>query len=131
MARPAISLNHVIVYVRDVKVALGFYRDRLGFRSIEETDGYARLRGPRGSATIALHAGATSDRSPPGRPIVLYFETASLRRTCARLRREGVRFDEPPRRRPWGWDHAYLKDPDGHRISLYSAGRKRFRPTPR
>jgi hypothetical protein len=28
---------------------------------------------------------------------------------------------------PWGWEHAYLNDPDGHEVSLYWAGDKRFR----
>jgi hypothetical protein len=30
---------------------------------------------------------------------------------------------------PWGWTHAYLTDPEGHEISLYSAGEARFHPT--
>jgi hypothetical protein len=30
---------------------------------------------------------------------------------------------------PWGWQHAYLRDPDGHQLSLYWAGPKRFRKT--
>jgi hypothetical protein len=30
---------------------------------------------------------------------------------------------------PWGWRHAYLDDPDGHEVSLYWAGRKRFQKT--
>jgi len=34
-----------------------------------------------------------------------------------------------PKRMPWGWDHAYLDDPDGHEVSLYWAGTKRLRKT--
>jgi hypothetical protein len=30
---------------------------------------------------------------------------------------------------PWGWKHAYLSDPDGHELSLYRAGAKRFQKT--
>jgi hypothetical protein len=26
-----------------------------------------------------------------------------------------------------GWTHAYLNDPDGHEVSLYSAGQKRLK----
>ena len=37
---------------------------------------------------------------------------------------------QPPKLMPWGWKHAYLNDPDGHEISLYWAGRKRFQKTP-
>jgi hypothetical protein len=32
-----------------------------------------------------------------------------------------------PKAMPWGWTHAYLNDPDGHEVSLYSAGAKRLR----
>ncbi len=130
MAKRTFTLNHVIVYVRDLPRSLRFYRDLLGFETIESMSGYARLRGPGGSATLALHA--TKDgRSPRGsREVVLYFESRNLRAECRRLARRGVTFDDPPKRRPWGWDHAYLRDPDGHRISLYWAGRRRFGRTP-
>jgi hypothetical protein len=30
---------------------------------------------------------------------------------------------------PWGWRHAYLRDPDGHEVSLYWAGKARFKKT--
>ena len=130
MANARFALNHVIIYVRDVPTSLRFYRDLLGFRTIESMAGYARLRGPGGTATIALHA-AKAGRSPRGsREVVLYFESRDLRAECRRLARRGVRFDDPPQLQPWGWEHAYLRDPDGHRISLYRAGRRRFLRTP-
>jgi len=131
MAGPRAALNHVIIYVRNVGPALRFYRDRLGFQEIESMPGYARLKGPRGSATLALHASDERGRQAGRRPVVLYFETADLRALCRSLVRNGVHLDQPPKRMPWGWEHAYLRDPDGHRISLYRAGRRRFRPTPR
>ena len=130
MAHAGVSLNHVIVYVGDVELALRFYRDQLGFSVIESMQGYARLKSPVGGATIALHV--TKDRKqPPGtRQVVLYFETRDLRNVCRSLQKRGVRFDQMPARMPWGWEHAYLRDPDGHPISLYWAGRKRFTKTP-
>lgn len=130
MARREVSLNHVIIYVGDVGPSLKFYRDKLGFKVIESMQGYARLKSPIGGATIALHG--TKDRRPlPGtRQVVLYFETRDLDDLCRNLAEKGVRFDQLPARMPWGWDHAYLRDPDGHPISLYWAGRKRFKKTP-
>jgi len=124
------SLNHVIVYVGDVAPSLRFYRDKLGFRVIESMPGYARLRSPRGGATLALHASRGRKPSARTREVVLYFETRQLDRVCRELQRKGVRFDQLPERMPWGWDHAYLRDPDGHSISLYWAGQKRFRRSP-
>ena len=128
MPRTGLEFNHVIVYSRDVDRSLKFYHDLLGFRIIEHVEGYARLRSPRGRTTLALHQGVgrASDRSLP---VVLYFETPDLVRFCRRLRRARVRFEQLPKKMPWGWTHAYLRDPDGHSVSLYWAGRQRFRKT--
>ena len=45
----------------------------------------------------------------------------------ADLKKAGVKFKQMPKRMPWGWTHAYLRDPDGHELSLYWAGAKRLR----
>jgi catechol 2,3-dioxygenase len=130
MARHGVSLNHVILYVRKVEPSLRFYRDLLGFEVIESMEGYARLKSPSGGATIALHVSRGSKQPARTRPVVLYFESPELTKLCRKLREKGVKFDQLPERMPWGWDHAYLRDPDGHPISLYWAGPKRFRRTP-
>jgi catechol 2,3-dioxygenase len=124
-----LEFNHVIIYVSNAKRSLDFYEKLLGFRLIEESEGYARLLSPRGRTTIALHE--TEDDTPPskGRRIVLYFEVRDLDKTCKQLVRNGLRFSKMPKLMPWGWRHAYLNDPDGHEISLYWAGRKRFKKT--
>jgi catechol 2,3-dioxygenase-like lactoylglutathione lyase family enzyme len=119
-----------MVYSSDVPRALAFYRDLLGFKVIEEMDGYARIRAPKGSSTIGLHTihaeeGRTMNTSTEG--LRLYFEVGDLDRFCASLAAKGVKFDRMPQDMPWGWRHAYLKDPDGHELSLYRAGNRRFR----
>lgn len=129
-AAGGLTFNHAMIYVRRLEPALRFYRDRLGFRLLERFgDGYARLRAPRGNATIALHLvgeGVKSTRSEGNR---LYFEIRGLDAFCRRLRRAGVRFKQSPKPMPWGWTHAYLDDPDGHEISIYWAGAQRLRKT--
>src|ERR1700693_6300842 len=55
-----LTFNHAMVYVKDVERGLGFYRDLLGFKLIEDfryekRPVYARLRAPGGDGTIALH----------------------------------------------------------------------------
>ncbi len=129
LAPRRLSLNHVMVYVRDVPRALEFYEAKLGFRRIESYgDGYARLESPGGGTTMALHrAEPERDRGSDG--IRLYFEVDDLEAFCERLAARGVAFLEPPKQMPWGWRHAYLEDPDGHEISIYRAGAARFRPT--
>ena len=135
-ARPKVAsatFNHAMVYSRDVATALRFYVDKLGFKLLEDFQHegrsvYARLKSPRGSTTIALHAVAPGDELRTG-GIRLYFEVSDLERFCDRLESAGVQFSKKPQLMPWGWKHAYLNDPDGHEVSLYSAGAKRLRRT--
>src|SRR5687767_10416151 len=52
----ALEFNHAMIYTSDYPRALGFYRDLLGFRLIDEYPGaYGRLQSPGGKSTIALH----------------------------------------------------------------------------
>ncbi len=125
------TFNHAMIYSRNVAAALRFYTDSLGFKLLEnfQHEGrsvYARLKSPRGTTTIALHAVAPSDELRTG-GIRLYFEVGDLERFCERLESAGVQFSQKPKQMPWGWKHAYLNDPDGHELSLYSAGAKRLR----
>lgn len=125
------EFNHAMIYTADVDRALGFYRDLLGFQVIETYPKvYARLRSPKGSTSIALHLleqGQTLDPKREG--LRLYFEIKALDAFCRTLEEKGVKFKQPPKDMPWGWRHAYLDDPDGHEISLYWAGAKRFQST--
>ena len=41
--------------------------------------------------------------------------------TVARLREVGVTITEEPSDQPWGARHAWLLDPDGRRMSVYSS----------
>ena len=126
-----LTFNHAMIYVKDVARALGFYRDLMGFKLIEDfryegTPVYARLRAPGGDGTIALH------KAGPGASLVsdgvrLYFEVRELDDFCRKLMQKGFYITQLPRMMPWGWRHAYLNDPDGHEISLYWAGEMRWK----
>jgi catechol 2,3-dioxygenase-like lactoylglutathione lyase family enzyme len=120
-----------MVYTRDLDRALAFYRDALGFEVIEVYPGaYARLKSLAGRSTIALHVLEPGQAMHAGADgIRLYFEVERLKTHCAALARRGIVFHQMPKRMPWGWTHAYLRDPDGHEISLYWAGPARFRKT--
>jgi uncharacterized glyoxalase superfamily protein PhnB len=123
-----------MIYVRRIEPALRFYRDQLGFRLIETFKWkgravYARLRAPRGNSSIALHLPEGKEGPNPRSGIRLYFEVRDLEQLCARLKKAGVKFKQMPKRMPWGWKHAYLRDPEGYELSLYWAGPKRLRKT--
>jgi catechol 2,3-dioxygenase-like lactoylglutathione lyase family enzyme len=128
-----LTFNHAMIYVKDIDRGLGFYRDLLGFKLIEDFryEGkpvYARLRAPGGDGTIALH------QAGPGAPLAsegvrLYFEIRELDNFCRSLQKKNFYLTQLPRMMPWGWRHAYLNDPDGHEISLYWAGDNRMKKT--
>jgi catechol 2,3-dioxygenase-like lactoylglutathione lyase family enzyme len=125
---PEVTLNHAIVYVFDLERALQFYGDRLGLPLIDRHENaYARLR-TGGGGTLGLHM-LEQGQQVSADGIRLYFEVKNLEKFCAKLQNAGVVFSKPPKMMPWGWQHAYLNDPDGHEISLYWAGKKRFQKT--
>lgn len=126
-AGDGIDFNHAMLYVRRLDRSLEFFAGGLGFGIVEELAGYARLRAPRGNGTIALHLDDAGRRAEAG--VRLYFEVPDVPAFCATLQDKGIRIDDPPARRSWGWTHAYLKDPDGHQLSVYAAGAARFRKT--
>jgi catechol 2,3-dioxygenase-like lactoylglutathione lyase family enzyme len=133
IAGDKLSFNHAMVYVKDVERALGFYRDLLGFKLLEDFryEGkavYARLRAPGDDGTIALHqAGPGASVASDG--VRLYFEIRELDDFCRRLRAKDFYITQMPQMMPWGWRHAYLNDPDGHEISIYWAGENRMKKT--
>jgi uncharacterized glyoxalase superfamily protein PhnB len=91
---------------------------------------YARLKSPAGTATIAPHVVEPGQAiTPKAEGVRLYFEVKGLDAFCKALARKGVKFDQMPKDMPWGWRHAYLRDPDGREISLYWAGEARFKKT--
>ncbi len=120
------ELNHVLLYVDDVARSRAFYEGRLRFDLVAAEGGYARLRVPGGEATVALHAVSADPRPPWNDGVAIYFEVDELDAYCERLEAAGVAFEQPPRDMPWGWRHAYVRDPDGHRLSLYRAGGDRL-----
>ncbi len=130
-----LTFNHAMIYVKDVERALGFYRDLLGFKLIEDFRYeqqllYARLRAPGGDGTIALHLAGASD-SVLSDGVRLYFEIRDLDDFCRRLQQKRFYITKLPAMMPWGWRHAYINDPDGHEISLYWAGGNRMKKTVR
>lgn len=80
-----------------------------------------------GNSTIGFHKLSGHITSLPAHEgIRLYFEVKDLDQLCRKLASEGVTIDQMPENMPWGWRHAYLRDPDGHELSLCWAGEKRF-----
>ena len=120
------NLNQVTLPSMDVERSAKFYR-ALGFvQIVESAPRYARFECPDGGATFSLHQ--VSER-PSGPGVVVYFECPDLDARYESLRKQGVRFEEPPTDKSWLWREAYLRDPDGNLLCLYWAGEhRRFPP---
>jgi uncharacterized glyoxalase superfamily protein PhnB len=58
--------------------------------------------------------------SPPGPEITVRVDDVDA--AVARLRDLGIEITEGPVDQPWGACHAWLLDPDGRRMSIYSSG---------
>jgi len=122
-----VRLNHVLLYVTDVQQGLEFYEGKLGFRRVEVgLPDYARVRAPEGDATIGLHRVSSQPRPPWNEGVRLYLELDDLDEVCRELAKREVEFEQMPEDMPWGWRHAYLRDPEGHLLSLYRAGERRL-----
>lgn len=118
------ELNQVTFPVSDVARSTAFY-ERLGFKRIVDTPHYARFECRPGGPSFSVHFAETGAAS---HSVVVYFECDDLDRKVQELRQAGIQFDTDPTDQPWLWREAYLRDPDGHRLCLYHAGRNRLHP---
>lgn len=123
------KLNQVTAAARDLAASTAFY-EALGLRLIVRTDDYVRFECPDHDggepATFSLHRDPDADGV---RQTVIYFEDDALDETVARLKARGLVFESDPVDQPWLWREAYLSDPSGNRVCLYSAPEaRRFPP---
>jgi hydroxymethylpyrimidine/phosphomethylpyrimidine kinase len=115
---PAMRFNQASVPVADYAASRDFYEE-LGLRLIVDSPGnnYARFETP-GGATLSLHGDAHA----------IYLECDDLDARVAALQSIGFVFDSEPVDQSWGWREAWLVDPAGNRICLFSAGENRRYP---
>ncbi|MBT8253249.1 MAG: VOC family protein [Flavobacteriaceae bacterium] len=119
------NLNQVTISSSDVQRSVSFYQD-LGLRLIVDArPQYARLECPDGESTFSIHLDDTL-KNPIG--ITIYFEDDALDELVSRLQKKGIIFIHEPEMKRWLWREAHLKDPDGHLIILYKAGKNRKNP---
>ena len=105
-------INHahwLEVKVVDMKEAIAFYRDILGFVVRNEWFNYVIFDLP-GTLTFALMAGGKKGRKE-GAPNI-YFAVEDLDAEYIRLSDRGVEFIESPKKQYWGGYAALFADPD-------------------
>jgi catechol 2,3-dioxygenase-like lactoylglutathione lyase family enzyme len=122
-------LNQVTAAARDLAASTAFYQ-ALGLKLIVRSDHYVRFECPDADGgeppTFSLHL----DPAASGvSQTVIYFEDDDLDATVARLKGQGLVFDSDPVDQTWLWREAYLRDPTGNLVCLYSAPKtRRFPP---
>ncbi len=111
-------LSHLFVLASDLESARRFYVDELGLDLLMETPGYIRVGGG-GGFHLGIEEGRPENVPAPGIEIVIQVDDVDRR--YRELVASGMRFLGPPEDQEWGARHAWLIDPDGYRLSIYSA----------
>ena len=114
MARPGFS--HLFLHVHDLERTRAFYVDRLGVEVLAEGGGYLRLGGGDGFH-IGVEERPSAEVGAPG--IELELRVPDVDSLVTDLREAGVAVTEPSDQ-DWGARHAWLHDPDGYRVSVWS-----------
>lgn len=113
------SLSHVFVHVRSLADSHRFYVESLGLEVLDggPDAGYMRLGGG-GGFTMGIEERPGEEVGSIGLEIVIAVDDVDRR--YAELVAQGVSFDLPPADQEWGARHAWLRDPSGYRLSIYS-----------
>ena len=121
------TLGYVIVYVKDTKIAVPFYRDTLGITVKSEEDGWVEFQ--TGAATFALHHHdkLKGDRTH-GQPLPV-FNVDDFNGTYQALKDSGVHFEAEPKQVCEAGPgqvgmSAEFKDPDGNILSIWGIVKK-------
>ena len=100
---------HVIVYTKDAEADRAFFRDVLGFKSVDAGHGWLIFALP--PAEAAFHPDEENDRHE------LYFMCDDLKAEMSALKKKGVACSEVHNER-WG-SITRIKLPSGGQIGLY------------
>lgn len=114
------TLSYIMVYTKDTKKSLPFYRDTLGMKLRVEDEGWVEF--DTGSVTFALHQSDELKTAPVLAPVPV-FEVENIQEAYESLKAKGVKFECEP--------HvvceaegklgkcAEFKDPDGNQLSIF------------
>lgn len=106
------DIGHVIVYVKNMKKAVAFYRDTLGFPCLYASDVWSEFR--TGGATFALHQ--AEDARP--RDTGISFNVGNVDDTVGALKRRGVKIVRPAAAVSDDIRCASFADPEGNVLGV-------------
>jgi catechol 2,3-dioxygenase-like lactoylglutathione lyase family enzyme len=111
------TLSHLFVLVSHLARSKRFYVDVLGLEVLLEENGYLRIGGASGFH-MGMEEGLPDRVGSAGIEIVIQVDDIDKR--YEELRASGIDFESAPSDQPWGARHAWLRDPDGYRLSIFS-----------
>ena len=110
------QVSVVMLGVRDLARALGFYRDKLGLRVQREIPGVAFMNA--GAVTLCLSEPAVKIRGQVAGTGEIVFSVEDVTAAYQALRGKGVRFTREPRSVTPTTRVANFDDPDGNHLSI-------------
>jgi predicted enzyme related to lactoylglutathione lyase len=110
----------VSIWSEDLNNLLPFYRDVLGLKVLQESEGFVVFGEGFDSATLGLgtHSEVHGRNSAPSRHMV-GLESDDLAADWKRLKETGVEFIEDPTHYGDGMSIATLKDPEGNLVQIW------------
>jgi serine phosphatase RsbU (regulator of sigma subunit)/predicted enzyme related to lactoylglutathione lyase len=123
--QPYLSIQDIVVFVRDLDVSKRFYMEQLGFELLTENrlptgERWIEVAPPDGSANLALVE--PKPENPEYKLIGGYrwvlFMTEDVHAKYEEWSQRGVRFSAAPETPGWGGTYARFADPDGNEFGL-------------
>jgi len=111
------GIHAIMLGVRDLALALQFYRDTLGLQVKMQETQLALLEG--GAITLGLSPGHVRLAPQVAGATEVVFRVDNVRAAHKALAERGISFvSEPRQATPTEWV-AHFKDPDGHLLSIF------------
>jgi predicted enzyme related to lactoylglutathione lyase len=122
---PYLSIQDIVVFVRNVDVSKPFYLEQLGFELLTEQrlptgERWIEVAPPDGSANLAL---VEAKPDSPEYPLIggyrwVLFMTEDVDAKYKEWSARGVHFVSGPETPGWGGTYARFEDPDGNAFGL-------------
>lgn len=112
-----VQLHHLFLVVSDLKRSRAFYTDALGLKVNFEDGHYIQLQGQDGFH-IGMEEGDATRVGGPG--IQINARVDDVDQFYEELLAKGLSFSQPPANMEWGARHAFLEDPDGYALSIFT-----------
>jgi methylmalonyl-CoA/ethylmalonyl-CoA epimerase len=113
------NIGQIALTVKELRRAVGFYRDMLGLEYLFEVSNMAFFN--CGGTRIMLTAAESRDSTYNS---ILYYKTDDIHSACVSLKARGAQFEAEPRMIAQMPDHelwmAFLRDSEGNLLALMS-----------